>query len=64
MIAEHDVSAGLNLTRASLDATCKYPWTRTDAPRRADGIQTHKFGVYEDDLPVFEWFREGARDPG
>ena len=64
VIAEHDVSAGLNLTRASLDATCKYPWTRTDAPRRADGTQTHKFGVYEDDLPVFEWFREGARDAG
>ena len=64
VIAEHDVSAGLNLTRASLDATCKYPWTRTDAPRRADGTQTHKFGVYEDDLPVFEWFREGAHDAG
>lgn len=64
VIAEHDVSAGLNLTRVSLDATCKYPWTRTDAPRRADGTQTHKFGVYEDDLPVFEWFREGARDAG
>jgi dGTPase len=43
--------AGLNLTRASLDATCKYPW------RRRPG--TRKFGVYEDDLPVFEWFREG-----
>ena len=64
VIAEHDVSAGLNLTRASLDATCKYPWTRTDAPRRADGTQTHKFGVYEDDLPVFEWFREGGHDAG
>jgi dGTPase len=39
--------AGLNLTRASLDATCKYPW-RLQPGRR-------KFGVYEDDLEVFAW---------
>jgi dGTPase len=42
-------SAGLNLTRASLDASCKYPW-----PRRDD---TRKFGVYDDDLEVFTWLR-------
>lgn len=52
--------AGLNLTRATLDATCKYPWSATDAPPRADGRPNRKFGAYEDDLPVFEWFREGA----
>jgi dGTPase len=45
-------STGLNLTRASLDAACKYPW-----PRIAG---TTKFGAYADDLPVFEWVREGA----
>ncbi|HEX4725615.1 MAG TPA: deoxyguanosinetriphosphate triphosphohydrolase [Pseudonocardiaceae bacterium] len=45
-------SSGLNLTRACLDAACKYPW-----PRVAD---TPKFGVYSDDLPVFEWLRDGA----
>ena len=33
--------AGLNLTRASLDATCKYPWPRRPGQR--------KFGVYADD---------------
>jgi dGTPase len=44
--------AGLNLTRASLDATCKYPWQRRDGQR--------KFGVYADDLPVFTWLRRGA----
>jgi dGTPase len=44
--------AGLNLTRASLDATCKYPWERQPGRR--------KFGVYPDDLPVFAWLREGA----
>jgi dGTPase len=41
--------AGLNLTRATLDATSKYPWPRRDGNR--------KFGVYADDLGVFEWFR-------
>jgi dGTPase len=49
------VSAGLNLTRASLDASCKYPWRR--APGRP------KFGVYADDAPVFAWLRAGVRDP-
>lgn len=47
--------AGLNLTRASLDATTKYPWARGESP-----TPTPKFGVYAGDLPVFEWFREGA----
>jgi dGTPase len=44
--------AGLNLTRASLDATCKYPWPRRDGRT--------KFGVYADDLPAFAWLRRGA----
>ncbi len=47
--------AGLNLTRASLDAATKYPWRRGQAP--GGGA---KFGVYEDDLPVFGWLRAGA----
>jgi dGTPase len=41
--------AGLNLTRASLDASCKYPWSRRPDRR--------KFGVYPDDQPVFDWLR-------
>ncbi len=45
---------GLNLTRAVLDASTKYPWSRTP------GIV--KFGVYDDDLEVFEWMRAGAPD--
>lgn len=49
-------SLGLNLTRASLDATCKYPWQRGD--ELAAG--TNKFGVYQDDLETFEWMRIGA----
>ena len=51
--------AGLNLTRASLDAVLKYPWQRDDAP-----WQTSKFGVYAEDLPVFEWVRSGVDAPG
>ena len=43
---------GLNLTRACLDASTKYPWPRQ--PGQA------KFGVYADDAEVFEWMREGA----
>jgi dGTPase len=47
--------AGLNLTRASLDAATKYPWRRGAAPR-----PTTKFGVYDDDLEVFGWMRAGV----
>ncbi len=57
---EDGTSVGLNLTRASLDAACKYPWLREDAPLKPDGKRSKKFGVYEDDLPVFEWFRHGV----
>lgn len=46
-------SAGLNLTRASLDASTKYPWQRGERPGR-------KFGVYDDDAEVFGWLRDGA----
>ncbi|MFH0244464.1 deoxyguanosinetriphosphate triphosphohydrolase [Streptomyces sp. HK10] len=52
---------GLNLTRAALDAATKYPWPRGGHP---DGPASSKFGVYEDDLPVFEWFRRGAPEHG
>ncbi|MFI5803283.1 deoxyguanosinetriphosphate triphosphohydrolase [Streptomyces sp. NPDC051561] len=51
------VSVGLNLTRAALDAATKYPWARGGHPTDPDSV---KFGVYEDDLPVFRWAREGA----
>jgi len=51
-------SLGLNLTRASLDATCKYPWSRNDAGQMKE--HSVKFGVYEDDLDVYNWMREGA----
>lgn len=54
------VSRGLNLTRASLDATCKYPWSADQAVRDAGAGKSAKFGVYQDDLEVFTWMRDGA----
>ena len=47
-------SVGLNLTRATLDAATKYPWPRATNAR--------KFGVYDDDLDVFNWVRKGATE--
>lgn len=58
VVDEAGVSFGLNLTRASLDATCKYPWT-ADQPLPDPGGRL-KYGVYPDDEPVFRWMREGA----
>ncbi|WP_308252056.1 deoxyguanosinetriphosphate triphosphohydrolase [Pseudonocardia sp. KRD291] len=48
-------AGGLNLTRATLDASTKYPWARRGGER--------KFGAYADDEPTLAWVRLGAR-PG
>jgi dGTPase len=53
-------SFGLNLTRASLDASCKYPWTQATGVAEPGGRT--KFGVYESDIPIFDWIRQGAED--
>ena len=59
-------SVGLNLTRATLDASTKYPWARDRSGdphgSHSDGAarSVRKFGVYDDDLPVFTWMREGT----
>jgi dGTPase len=53
-------SFGLNLTRASLDASCKYPWPEVSSV--ADPSGRAKFGFYQDDLAAFEWLRRGAPD--
>lgn len=54
VIGPAGASAGLNLTRAALDAVSKYPWPRRPGER--------KFGVYADDRPVFEWLRVDVPD--
>lgn len=52
---------GLNLTRAALDAACKYPWSREHGVfDDGGGARSSKFGVYDDDLEVFNWLRIGA----
>ncbi|GAB3558285.1 deoxyguanosinetriphosphate triphosphohydrolase [Spelaeicoccus albus] len=54
-------SAGLNLTRATLDAVAKYPWPVEQAPAPSgQSSRIQKFGVYADDMPVFTWLRENA----
>ena len=45
---------GLNLTRATLDATLKYPWLARPGPL--------KYGGYDDDAKAFDWVRDGAPD--
>lgn len=51
-------AAGLNLTRATLDATIKYPWARGEGPLGPLGKPTRKFNYYADDYPVFEWLHQ------
>lgn len=46
------ISVGLNLSRATLDAATKYPWSSLENSR--------KFGVYEDDQVIFDWVRQSA----
>jgi dGTPase len=49
--------AGLNLTRATLDATLKYPWLASDSGSGSGG---GKYGCYDQDAEIFDWIRDGA----
>jgi dGTPase len=49
---------GLNLTRASLDASCKYPWPASRSV--ADPGGRAKYGFYDDDVAAFNWLRHRA----
>jgi dGTPase len=61
--------AGLNLTRATLDAALKYPWAAPATPVAAAAVPADanitlhlppKYGAYQSDLAVFEWIRAAA----
>ncbi len=49
---------GLNLTRASLDASCKYPWPEPEGVPDPSGRR--KFGFYADYADAFRWLRADA----
>ena len=49
--------AGLNLTRATLNAILKYPWLRTES-----GPHHDKWGAYRVDEDRFDWARSGRDD--
>lgn len=52
--------AGVNLTRACLDAAIKYPWTLDEAQSGGTHSNVTKFCVYPDDVAVFQWVMDDA----
>lgn len=53
---------GINLTRASINATIKYPWKRSAEPgceNEWGEDESEKFGRYSSERDVFNWAREG-----
>ncbi|EEI17097.1 putative dGTPase [Corynebacterium lipophiloflavum DSM 44291] len=54
-VIDGEESFGLNLTRAALDAACKYPRTRT----LDDGSTARKYSAYDSDRHILEWLRAG-----
>lgn len=49
---------GLNLTRATLNALLKYPWTR-----QSEGYEKEKYGLYHSEKEHFD-FARGLQPPG
>jgi len=59
-VDENGVARGLNLTRASVLASIKYPWGPQDSVKDVSGRD--KFGVYDDDREIFDWARRSLPD--
>ena len=56
LAAHRPLYKGLNLTRATLNASLKYPWLRDAAvPKKAA-----KFSAYVSDRAYFDWVRSGS----
>ncbi|SDO87021.1 dGTPase [Pedococcus dokdonensis] len=53
-----DEHVGLDLSRAALQATSKYPWRRDTA-----GKKNRKYGAYHPEGADFDWSREGLTGP-
>lgn len=53
-----DEPIGLDLTRASLAATIKYPWLRGTVGKKAS-----KWGAYDCDKDILEWAMGARQDP-
>lgn len=51
---------GLNLTKATLSALCKYPWTRNPMPQGVDPSK-EKWGAYESETDMLDWCMSGIR---
>lgn len=58
VVSPEGESFGLNLSRAALDAACKYPRTKTNP----DGTVNPKYGAYDDDAEILVWLRAGHTD--
>ncbi|ALC06435.1 Deoxyguanosinetriphosphate triphosphohydrolase-like protein [Corynebacterium deserti GIMN1.010] len=58
VVSDQGESFGLNLSRAALDAACKYPWAKTNA----DGSVNKKYSAYDEDAEILAWIRQGHDD--
>ncbi|MDR2538928.1 MAG: deoxyguanosinetriphosphate triphosphohydrolase [Bifidobacteriaceae bacterium] len=54
-------SVGLNLTRGTLDAIIKYPWSESEKLDHAVDAQNPKYNYYADDTEIYDWVREPAQ---
>lgn len=58
IVSDEGESFGLNLSRAALDAACKYPWAKTNA----DGSVNKKYSAYDEDAEILAWIRQDHED--